>query len=76
MIKLIVCRMARLCVEESKEYQAFMHHFLSMGGQCWVAGAGMVGCGVVWYWVGWSMAVYSDRWWAGVVLCGLTWGGD
>ena len=24
----------------------------------------------------WSMAVYSDRWWVGVVLSGLTWGGD
>ena len=26
--------------------------------------------------VGWSMAVNSDRWWVGVVLSGLTWGGD
>ena len=32
----------------------------------WVGGGG----------VGWSMAVYSDRWWVGVVLSGLTWGGD
>ena len=42
-------------------------------------GCGGVGCGVVGYGVmgvGWSMAVYGDRWWVGVVLSGLTWGGD
>ena len=26
--------------------------------------------------VGWSMAVYSDRWWVGEELSGLTLGGD
>ena len=61
-------------VEEHMKYQALRPHFFSMAGWCWVVGGGVVGYGVVG--VGWSMAVYSDRWWAGVVLSGLTWGGD
>ena len=38
----------------------------------WVGGGG-VGGGLG---LGCTMAVYSDRWWVGVVLSGLTWGGD
>ena len=37
-------------------------------------GGGVVGYGVVG--VGWSLAVYGDSWWIGVVLSGLTWSGD
>ena len=55
------------------KYQALRPHLFSMGGWCWVVGNGMLG-GVVG--VGWSMAVYSDRWRAGVVLSGLTLDGD
>ena len=53
------------------KYQALRPHFFSMGGWGWWGGGGI---GVVG--VGWSMAVYNDRWWVGVVLSGLTWGGD
>ena len=60
------------------KYQAFLPYFGSMGGWCWVVeggvDGGVVGYGVVG--VGWSMAVYGGRWWVGVVLSGLTWGGD
>ena len=60
------------------KYHAFLPHFGSVGGWSWVVGGGMgglvVGYGVVG--VEWCMAVYGDRWWAGVVLSGLTWGGD
>ena len=61
------------------KHQAFLPHFVSMSGWCWVVGGG-VGGGEVGYGVvgvgGWSMAVYGDRWWVGVVLRGLTLGGD
>ena len=49
------------------KYQALRpYFFLVAGWGWWDRGGG----------VGWSMAVYSDRWWLGVVLSGLTWGGD
>ena len=33
-------------VVEPMKYQAFLHHFFSVGGWCWVAGGGAMG-GVV-----------------------------
>ena len=34
-------------VVEAMKYQAFLPHFVSVGGWCWVVGGGVVGYGVV-----------------------------
>ena len=67
--------MGRLCggAHEISGIKAplFLHDELgSRGG----VGDGVVGYGVVG--VVWSMAIYRDRWWVGVVLRGMTWGAD
>ena len=75
----IVYQMGRLCAgaHEISGIKAplFLHGWVVLGSRGGVFGR-VLGYGMVGGGVGWSMAVYSDRWWVGVVLSGLTWGGD
>ena len=61
--------MARLCggTHEISGIPAplWLHGWVVLGSRGRVGG-GVVGYGVVG--VGWSMAVYGDRWWVGVVM--------